>query len=956
MFKSIRTNLTVYNFFIIFLVTGSFLMVSHVLMNEYFWEEERSNLEALSYHTGVEIDSFIQNEKSMMKRIASGREVVDFPRNYRVPALADYFDKFRERLPVLSYINSEGKEEVKMVNGRISDKSQDYDKNAFVLEARRHPNDVVIAPVGMSRELREPVIQMALARYRYFGDEYEGTILGQIPLKSVRAITEHVKIGKTGFVLVMDTDGNIIIGSKGSFMKKISGGEDTEKLIAGASAKGLGFTRAIIDGIDSLVAYGPVNSQNWSVLAVLPYSEFIRSPNRIRNVSIATFAIICLIGWGLVYWLSKRITNPILQISKASQKIFVSGDLPDTIDIVADDETGQLVDSFNNMVVRLGETTISRDYMDSILSSMNESLIITSMSGVIQKVNRATCGMLGYEEREITGKNISDIIDGERFDIKELPGYCSGEKSVFKLESVYLTKSGKKVPVIFSASPLCDRKRSLNSIVCLAIDISDRIRSEEQVRYLAYYDDLTGLTNRTLFKDRMEFLIKTCDREEKIAAVLFVDIDNFKKINDSLGHRCGDELLQHIGKRLMGSLRNTDMVSRAHTGESGNLVSRFGGDEFTVLLTELQNIEDCAAVARRILKETSKPFIICDTEIFVTLSIGISVFPFDSTDPQELVKYADIAMYRVKEDGKNNFRFFEQSMNVGVQKRHIMESNLRKALIRDEFLLYYQPQLNLRSGEIIGMEALIRWKSPDLGMVSPGDFIPMAEETGLIYPIGEWVLHTACRQVKEWYAAGLPPVSVSVNISGLQFRERDFIGTLSKIIRTAEMDPQRLILEITESVMMENSEQVAGILKVFNSQGIRFAIDDFGTGYSSLSYLKRFPLYAIKIDRSFLKDLTVNSDDAAIVRAVIDMIHSLKLKVVAEGVETEEQETFLRENSCDEIQGYIVSPPVPAEKATEILRAGRHLKYGSPLDGRTEKIGQNTTLKIGLTPDEGYDI
>lgn len=451
-------------------------------------------------------------------------------------------------------------------------------------------------------------------------------------------------------------------------------------------------------------------------------------------------------------------------------------------------------------------------------------------------------------------------------------------------------------------------------------DISDRKEAEEQILKLAYFDTLTDLPNRTLFKDRLNQSIELARRSGKMVGVIFLDLDRFKNINDTLGHDTGDLLLKAVGERISGCLRSSDAVGRPHVAEPFAVLSRLGGDEFSILLAEMDNMHDVAKVARRLAEDLSEDFVVDGHEVFVTASTGVSLFPHDGDNAETLLKNADIAMYHAKEQGRDNLQFYNQAMNATAFERLAMENSLRKAVERKEFLLYYQPLVDLSTGAVNGVEALIRWRHPELGMVPPGDFIPMAEETGLITPIGEWVLKTACIQGMEWRKTGLSPIRIGVNLSAHQLRKKDIVGTIRDILDETGFDPHCLELEVTESAVMHNPEAAVNTLNSFKAMGIQIAIDDFGTGYSSLSYLKRFPIDVLKIDRSFVKDISTDSDDAAITMAVIAMAEQLKLKTIAEGVETQEQLKFLRDNTCDEIQGYLVSPPVPAEKVIQFLR------------------------------------
>src|SRR6266853_1414034 len=432
--------------------------------------------------------------------------------------------------------------------------------------------------------------------------------------------------------------------------------------------------------------------------------------------------------------------------------------------------------------------------------------------------------------------------------------------------------------------------------------------AEDQLRFIATHDSLTDLPNRSLFNERLRHALHQGTRYTRGIAVMFIDMDRFKVVNDSLGHSAGDRLLQDSAKRLAECLRESDTVAR------------LGGDEFVVMIENFTAPKDAIAVAQKVLASLARPFFVDGQEFLMSASIGISTFPDDGKDSETLLKNADIAMYRAKDQGRNNYQFYSAQMNKHTFERLAMESSLRRAIERDEFLLYYQPKLDLRTGAIAGVEALIRWKHPDWGMVSPAQFIPLAEETGLIVQIGEWVLKTACDQSRMWREQGIPPMRVAVNLSARQFTQKTLVSDVARTIAQSGLTPDCLELEITESLVMHNPEGAAETLHKLRAMGISLSIDDFGTGYSSLAYLKRFPLDCIKIDRSFIKDIPTEADDMAITKGVIALGHSLRLKVVAEGVETVEQRDFLRSNDCDEMQGFLFSKPLPAEEVTALLK------------------------------------
>lgn len=456
----------------------------------------------------------------------------------------------------------------------------------------------------------------------------------------------------------------------------------------------------------------------------------------------------------------------------------------------------------------------------------------------------------------------------------------------------------------FDANELNARLRAGRRIIDLQAEL---VSARESLLVQATHDPLTGLPNRLLFSDRLTQRLMRSRGAPQPLAVMYLDLDHFKEVNDTLGHSMGDRLLQSVAQRLSACLRQTDTLAR------------MGGDEFTLILADIETHEEAAAVADKILEVLAEPVVIGDNQFNVTASIGISIFPTDGNDVEDLVKNADAAMYRAKELGRNCYQVFTESLNAGAVEAMVLESGLRRALEQKEFVVHYQPRVDIQTGRILGSEALVRWQHPEYGLVPPNQFLALAEETGLIGPISDYVLQTACNQTRAWMDTGCGPLSVSVNVSAKQFQQHRLAHSVRHALTQSGLDAQQLVLELTESTLMKDSEAVVSVLNEFREMGVHVSVDDFGTGYSSLNYLTRFPVDVVKIDRSLVTDITTNPDSAAVAGAVVAMAHSLKLTVCAEGVETIEQLEFLRKLQCDEMQGYFISPPVSAQQFDELL-------------------------------------
>jgi diguanylate cyclase (GGDEF)-like protein/PAS domain S-box-containing protein len=559
---------------------------------------------------------------------------------------------------------------------------------------------------------------------------------------------------------------------------------------------------------------------------------------------------------------------------------------------------------------------VEKERAQVTLNSIGDAVVCTDISGNITFLNLVAEKMTGWPWQEALGRPMGEvfrILDAVTRETTPNPiDRAVGLNRTVHLQEncVLVRRDGSDTPIEDSVAPIHDREGKATGAVIVFRDVSTARAMAAEMTYSAQHDFLTGLPNRMLLNDRVSQAIVLAPRHSNKVAILFLDLDGFKHINDSLGHPIGDKLLQSVAKRLVDCVRSSDTVSRQ------------GGDEFVVLLSEVHRPEDAAISALRILQAVAEAHPIDQHDLHVTASIGVSVYPDDGQDAETLIKNADTAMYQAKENGRQSYQFFKPAMNVRAVERQSIEENLRRALERQEFALHYQPKINLRTGEISGAEALLRWMHPVRGPVSPAQFIPVAEDCGLILPIGQWVLREACKQARAWADAGLPLATMAVNISSMEFREDNFIESVFTTLSETGLDPKSLELELTESVLMKRAESAASILKTLRARGVHIAVDDFGTGYSSLSYLRKFPIDALKIDQSFVRQITSTPDDTTIVTAVISMGRSLKLRVVAEGVETQEELAFLRARLCDEAQGYYFSYPVPPRQFAKLLKSG----------------------------------
>jgi len=558
-----------------------------------------------------------------------------------------------------------------------------------------------------------------------------------------------------------------------------------------------------------------------------------------------------------------------------------------------------------------------KERADVTLNSIGDAVMSTDEWCNITYLNVVAEALTGWSRTEAAGRPADEIFHIVDADSREVVGNPMGlairENRTVGLtpNCVLIRRDGVEAAIEDSAAPIHNRQGEVTGAVMVFHDVSTARAVSQRMSYLAQHDGLTDLPNRIMLNDRLAQAIAMAKRHQHKLAVLFLDLDRFKHINDSLGHAVGDLLLRSVAKRLVSRVRNSDTVSRQ------------GGDEFVILLSEIAHAEDAGISAENILRSLDEPHLLDEHEIHITGSIGIVTFPDDAADADALLKCADLAMYQAKATGRNNYQFFKSALNVAALEHQSIEQGLRQALERGELVLHYQPQMNLATGVIAGVEALLRWRHPSRGLLCPVDFMAVAEESGLIVPIGRWVLGEACRQAKAWEIAGLSPIRMAVNVSAVELRTKEFAAGVNAVLTDTGMAPRDLELELTETFLMQDSLPTVTVLQSLKGLGVQLALDDFGTGYSSLSYVRRFPIDTLKIDQSFVRDLTTDANDASIVSAVINMGHSLHMLVVAEGVETAEQAMMLREQACPEAQGYYFGAPVSADGISALRAPAR---------------------------------
>ena len=631
-------------------------------------------------------------------------------------------------------------------------------------------------------------------------------------------------------------------------------------------------------------------------------SRYTKAHRMVLSLLILAAGLCVAVG----FYVTRRMTKEIGRREKAEEQIGrMNAELEEKV-----------IGRTQELAVAKDALFVEKERAQVTLNSIGDAVACTDSSGNVTFLNLVAEKMTGWSHREATGRPVADVVeilDATSRKVNSSSTQLAVDKDLtvhVPSNNILVRQDGLEIPIEDSVAPIHNREGQATGAVIVFRDVSAARAMALRLAHSAEHDVLTGLPNRALLNDRINQAIILASRHTKKVGVLFLDLDGFKHINDSLGHLTGDKLLQSITKRLCDCVRASDTVSRQ------------GGDEFVVLLSEMEHSEDGAVTARRLLQAVAAAHFINEQDLHVTTSIGISVYPDDGLDAETLIKNADTAMYQAKENGRQSYQFFKSSMNERAVERQSIEEGLRRALERKEFTLHYQPKVSLKTGEITGAEALLRWNPSGRGLISPAKFIPVAEDCGLILPIGKWVLREACTQARAWSDARFPSITIAVNISAMEFRHEHFLEGVFEILKETGLDPKLLELELTESVLMKRVEATGSILATLRAKGIRVAVDDFGTGYSSLSYLRKFPIDALKIDQSFVRQITTYGGETSIVTAIIGMGRSLGLRVIAEGVETPEELAFLQAQQCEEGQGYYFSRPLPPGQFVKLLETG----------------------------------
>ena len=768
------------------------------------------------------------------------------------------------------------------------------DRDYFILLRERPDAGLVVSSPVQGRITGRWVINFSRA-LRHRDGSFAGVVQGSVPLSHFIEQFIPLQVGTKGSFTLFDQKFRLVVRHPTSAGTRDAvgmpfGSPELRELVNSGRSEGIYKARSIIDNIERISAFRHVADTQFYLVLGMASDDYLAGWQEEKYKALIVVLLFILTSLMVSYLIQRAWRNQSAAVRALEQAYR-------TLD--AEKQLNQ-----------------------TIIRSSPFAIYTRDRRGIVTAWNPAAEKLFGWRAEQILGKPLLTVPHDKARETNELRDRVLRGESIIDLEVQRQKQDGTLFDLSTTLAPLRDASGTVTGYLAIAADITARKAAEQQVEFLAYRDVLTGLPNRLLLQDRFGQAVAHAERSHSKVALVFLDLDNFKTINDSLGHAVGDALLREIARRLGECVRETDTISRQ------------GGDEFLLVLSDLTGTEAIPPVLLKIRERLQSPFTVDGHELTTSASIGVALYPDDGRDFETLLKKADTAMYRAKDAGRNHYRFFDEQMNVEAVEHLHLKSGLRRALAQGEFELYYQPQFELASGRVVGVEALLRWRHPDDGLIPPARFIPVAEDSGLIVPIGDWVIQEACRQAMAWRAAGLPPLIMAVNLSAVQFRRGEVQQTIAQALQTTGFDPHLLELELTESVLIGDTETVLSSVRQLKQLGVKLSVDDFGTGYSSLSYLKRFDVDKLKIDQSFIRDLASDPDDAAIVRAIVQMAGSLNLRTIAEGVEDAATLALLREFSCDEAQGYHFAQPMTAQAFVNFM---------------TQRVGASTSNeKVGM--------
>jgi diguanylate cyclase (GGDEF)-like protein/PAS domain S-box-containing protein len=867
----------------------------------------RDNVAATSSMT----QNFLQSTTQEFDRLLDEEVLDKYIHSYNDLMLHQYLEKMVQFFDFVSYANRWGMEELKIYRDGQDVLLRDLSGTPLFHAATADPNRIHLSRAfNTNAGVDMPSIQLGVFKTNYF-DEDLGFVSVQIPLAALDEHLSKLSNEETVRTVVVDPGGRVVYDSRAGWL-----GRELDASFGQADGFGgkapVTLRTSFLDCGDCIVSASRVPEYDWMAFNVMRYEDYMAPLQRFKT-EVSVIIILVSIAVAVMIVLYTHFTlRPIRMLTETANQIASSGNPDSCVEWTSQDEIGDLASTFNLMLKRLrmtrGELIDERTRTENIISSMADPVVVTDEKNTVVKVNTTVCDLLGQEEGMLVGRDLLDLFVPEPTDLHQaiaresFPG-CQLQA----VASVIIDKEKQRVDVSVSGAILRDSAGKVFGKVFVAKDITKLKQAHIRLSHLANHDSLTGLPNRQFLEARLVQMLERIPRHDRLVAVLFIDLDRFKLVNDTLGHSAGDRLIKEMAERLRKSVRDDDIVAR------------FGGDEFVVLLNDVASLEDVKRMSEKMLSLFGEPVLLGGTPYTATGSIGISMAPDHGLSPEILMKNADMAMYQAKRKGRNNYQIYSQDMHFDARSVFHLEVAMRRALEKEEYLVYYQPVVDTYSLEIVGVEALIRWRNENGTVSPPIDFLPVAEETGLILPIGRWTLEHSLNQAQKWHGMGYTGVTLAVNISDRQFRDPKFVAFIKGLLKQTGFPPEMLVVELTEGILMQNIDRAETTLLELKRLGMKISVDDFGTGYSSLAHLKRFSLDILKIDRSFVSGLPDNKHDVMLSRAIIGLAHTMGVEVVAEGVETEAQADFLKRHGAEMLQGFLFSKAVPADQVEQML-------------------------------------
>jgi len=889
-------------------------IISYMLMAKMLETAQHDRISDNAYAASSIVNNLINANASLLRQFSDEKIFEKYRDSGNMAILLKHFDDFSQYFDSISYTEPDGREVLKKQHNNEESELRDLSTTPLFRKTIAHPNTIFLADAStVSQSAQAPGIRLGVFMVTYFG-EHLGFLSVEIPQSKLHDSLAEVSRRENIRTIIADARGAILYDSGKTWLGRQLPDTfaDTPRTVFSVHHPQT-IHSSVFELSDCVITGTTIHDYGWQVLNLIEHTDYAAPLIQFKFKLAGIIALVSILASVIAMLYMQRLLKPVRLLTETARLITTSGNLDHSVAWQSRDDLGDLAESFNLMLERLNqaqnELLDEKLKTENIISSIADPVIVTDKYDVIVKINKALASLLGVREDGLCGRYMLDLFaeEPDRLAMALNEGHFPG-KEMRSVGAVIIDRDKQRVFVSVSGALLRDSSGEIFGKVFVAKDITKLKHAHMRLNHLACHDKLTGLPNRIHLTERLDQMLERIDRHDRLVAVLFIDLDRFKFVNDTLGHSAGDKLLKTIADRLQNSIRSDD------------LVVRFGGDEFVVVLNDIASLEDVRNLAGKILASFASPINLDGHSYTATASIGISTAPDQGQDTETLLKYADLAMYSAKGKGRNNYQIYSTSMHFDTRSIFHLEVAMRQALVNNAYAVYFQPVVDAATGSIVGVEALVRWIREDGSLCSPVDFIPIAEETGLIVPLGRWILAYSLAEVKKWHDQGYPSISLSVNISERQFRDPDIVNMIGDMLTQTHFPAEKLNLELTESILMQDISRANQTLDGLKQLGLNVSVDDFGTGYSSLAHLKRFAIDILKIDRSFVSGLPHNKHDVALTKAIIGLAHTLDLKVIAEGVELASQAEFLHQQGAEMCQGFFFSKPLPAVELGHILQ------------------------------------